>query len=252
MKQSLGLDLSGRSAIITGGCGGIGIAVGTTLASMGARIAVWDLDEDKAKNVINAFDGEGHIAVKCDVTNAPAVLDAADQTEKSFGSTDILVNNAGAAGPTHPISEIEPEEWRIAHALNLDSVHFTSKRLAGPMVKSGWGRIVNVASIAAKEGNANAAAYSSAKAGVVAYTKAHAKELAQTGVLINCITPAAVDTPFFDTIPEVHRQTVINKIPMGRLGKADDIARLIAFLASDMCQFSTGAVFDISGGRATY
>ncbi|UYV37234.1 SDR family oxidoreductase [Rhodobacteraceae bacterium D3-12] len=250
-QQRLGLDLSGKNVVVTGGCGGIGFAICDALAMLGARVAIWDIDAEKAKDKAASL-GPQHLGCACDVTDEAAVVAAALHTTGQIGPVSILVNNAGAAGPTHPISEIDAEEWRAIHALNLDSVHYTSRQFASDMITLGWGRIVNIASVAAKEGNANAAAYSSAKAGVIAYTKAQAKELAQTGVLINCITPAAVDTPFFDTVPEEHRRLVTAKIPMGRLGKAEEIARLVTFLATDMCQFSTGAVFDISGGRATY
>lgn len=251
LQRALGLDLGGKTVVVTGGCGGIGFAICNALALLGARVAIWDIDGAKAQDKA-AHLGPEHLGLACDVTDEAAVAAAAALTRETMGAVTILINNAGAAGPTHPIAEIDAAEWRAIHALNLDSVHYTSRQFAPDMVAQGWGRIVNVASVAAKEGNANAAAYSSAKAGVIAYTKAHAKELAQTGVLINCITPAAVDTPFFDTVPEEHRRAVTAKIPMGRLGKAEEIARLVIFLASDMCQFSTGAVFDISGGRATY
>lgn len=246
------LSLAGAVAVVTGGAGGIGSAVGAALAGAGAQVALWDLDAARAEAAAAQLSGDGHLGIGCDVTDPLAVLVAAQHTVDGLGPVDILVNNAGAAGPTHPIQEIEPEEWRRVHALNLDSVHYVSRALAGPMAARGRGRIINIASIAAKEGNANAAAYSSAKAGVIAYTKAHGKELAGAGVLVNCIAPAAVDTPFFDAIPAAHKAAVVDKIPMGRLGQAAEIADLALFLASDLCRFSTGAVFDASGGRATY
>jgi 3-oxoacyl-[acyl-carrier protein] reductase len=213
-----------------------------------------DIAQDRAEAAIASLPrvAGGHLALGCDVTNEDSVAEAAQSVMAAFGLCDIIINNAGAAGATLPAAEIDAAQWRAVHALNLDSVHYVSRAFVPAMVDAGWGRFVNVASVAAKEGNANAAAYSSAKAGVVAYTKALAKELALTGVLVNCITPAAARTAFFDTIPEAHRAAVVAKIPMGRMGEPEEIADLVLFLASEMCRFSTGAVFDISGGRATY
>lgn len=248
--MSIAIDLGGRNAVVTGGAGGIGRAIATRLSEAGARVALWDLDGQRAREA--ALDLPEAIGIACDVTDESAIANAAHDTLSAFGSLHILVNNAGAAGVTKPACETSLAEWRSIHALNLDSVHLVSRALAPALVAAGWGRIVNMASVAAKEGNANAAAYSSAKAGVVAYTKALGKELVGQGVLVNAIAPAAVDTPFFDGIPKSHRAAVLSKIPMGRFGRADEIAALALFLASDACSFSAGAVFDISGGRATY
>jgi 3-oxoacyl-[acyl-carrier protein] reductase len=241
----LDLDLSGRVAVVTGGASGIGAASARLLAEAGARVAAWDLrHEDRGRGAI--------LSVRADVTDPDAVARAAEETEAAVGPPDILVNCAGAAGPTRPLLELSLEDWRAIHALNLDSVFLVTRRLLPAMAARGWGRVVSLASIAAKEGNANAGAYSSAKAGVVALTKAWGKEVAGTGVLVNCIAPAAVETPFFDTIPDAHRAAVLSKIPLGRFGRAEEIAALALFLCSPACSFSTGAVWDASGGRATY
>lgn len=240
----LDLDLSGRVAVVTGGSGGIGAASARLLGEAGARVAVWDLRDDTG--------GPGALGVRADVTDPEAVDRAAAETEAALGAPDILVNCAGAAGATKSLLEHSLADWRAVHALNLDSVFLVTRRLLPAMVARKWGRVVSLASIAAKEGNANAGAYSSAKAGVVALTKAWGKEVAGTGVLVNCIAPAAVSTPFFDSIPEAHRKAVLSKIPLGRFGEAQEIARLVLFLCTPACSFSTGAVWDASGGRATY
>jgi 3-oxoacyl-[acyl-carrier protein] reductase len=250
--MAVAIDLAGRSAVVTGGAGGLGRAIGAALARAGARVALWDLDAGRAAEAAAALPAAGHLGIACDVTDAGAVAAAAAATVAALGPVAVLVNNAGAAGPTGPAAEMSAEVWRAVHALNLDSVHLVSQAFAPGMVAQGWGRIVNIASVAAKEGNAGAAAYSSAKAGVVAYTKSLGKELAATGVLVNCITPAALDTAFFDTIPAAHRAAVVAKIPMGRMGQPEEAADLVLFLASELCRYSTGAVFDLSGGRATY
>lgn len=248
MPQALDIDLRGRAAVVTGGAGGIGAACVEALLEAGARVAVWDLKVDL--DVGGAR--EPLYRVRADVTDPASVEAAVAATRAKLGPVHILVNCAGAAGPTSPLLELSLEDWRGIHALNLDSVFLVTRRLLPDMLEAGWGRVVNLASIAAKDGNANAAAYSSAKAGVVALTKALGKEVAGTGVLVNCVAPAAVRTPFFDAIPQAHRDAVLAKIPLGRFGEPEEIARLVLFLCSQACSFSTGAVWDASGGRATY
>ncbi len=248
MPHALDIDLRGRAAVVTGGAGGIGAACVTALRDAGARVAAWDL---KAPPAGAQSSGSVH-RIQADVTDPASVEAAVAASRAVLGPVHILVNCAGAAGPTCPLLELSLEDWRRIHALNLDSVFLVTRRLLPDMLEAGWGRVVNLASIAAKEGNANAAAYSSAKAGVVALTKALGKEVAGTGVLVNCIAPAAVRTPFFDEIPQAHKDAVLAKIPLGRFGAPEEIARLVLFLSSNACSFSTGAVWDVSGGRATY
>jgi 3-oxoacyl-[acyl-carrier protein] reductase len=223
---------AGRHAIVTGGAQGIGAAIAKRLAAGGARVTVWDLDGSP----------------RVDVSDAASVEKAVSQTDR----VDILVNNAGIAGMNKPTVDYPVEEWERVLRINLTSQFLCCRAIAPRMVKAGYGRIVNIASVAGKEGNPNAVAYSASKAGVIALTKSLGKELAQAGVLVNCITPAAAKTAIFDQMTETHIQYMLSKIPMGRFVEVDEIAALACWLASEECSFSTGAVFDISGGRATY
>jgi NAD(P)-dependent dehydrogenase (short-subunit alcohol dehydrogenase family) len=230
------LDFAGRSAVVTGGAQGIGAAIVKRLEASGAKVAVWDLD--------------GKPGV--DVTDPAAVEAAARNTLKALGRIDILVNNAGIAGKNVPTVDYPVEEWERVLRVNLTSQFLCCRAVAPHMVKAGYGRIVNIASVAGKEGNPNAVAYSASKAGVISLTKSLGKELAQSGVLVNCVTPAAAKTAIFDQMTEQHIQYMLSKIPMNRFVNVDEIAALVCWLASQDCSFSTGAVFDISGGRATY
>ena len=223
---------AGRHAIVTGGAQGIGAAIAKRLAAGGARGTVWDLDGSP----------------RVDVSDAASIEKALSQTDR----VDILVNNAGIAGMNKPTVDYPVEEWERVLRINLTSQFLCCRAIAPRMVKAGYGRIVNIASVAGKEGNPNAVAYSASKAGVIALTKSLGKELAQAGVLVNCITPAAAKTAIFDQMTETHIQYMLSKIPMGRFVEVDEIAALACWLASEECSFSTGAVFDISGGRATY
>jgi 3-oxoacyl-[acyl-carrier protein] reductase len=223
---------AGRHAIVTGGAQGIGAAIAKRLAAGGARVTVWDLDGSP----------------RVDVSDAASIEKALSQTDR----VDILVNNAGIAGMNKPTVDYPVEEWERVLRINLTSQFLCCRAIAPRMVKAGYGRIVNIASVAGKEGNPNAVAYSASKAGVIALTKSLGKELAQAGVLVNCITPAAAKTAIFDQMTETHIQYMLSKIPMGRFVEVDEIAALACWLASEECSFSTGAVFDISGGRATY
>jgi 3-oxoacyl-[acyl-carrier protein] reductase len=223
---------AGRHAIVTGGAQGIGAAIAKRLQAAGARVTVWDLDGTP----------------RVDVSDPASIEKALAATHR----VDILVNNAGIAGMNKPTVDYPIEEWERVLRVNLTSQFLCCRAAAPRMVKAGYGRIVNIASIAGKEGNPNAVAYSASKAGVIALTKSLGKELAQTGVLVNCVTPAAAKTAIFEQMTEAHIEYMRSKIPMGRFVEVDEIAALVCWLASEDCSFSTGAVFDISGGRATY
>jgi 3-oxoacyl-[acyl-carrier protein] reductase len=226
------LDFSGRTAIVTGGMQGIGAAIVKRLKASGAQVVVWDLDGSP----------------KVDVSDPASVEKAA----KSLGKVDVLVNNAGIAGKNVPTVDYPIEEWERVLRINLTSQFLCCRAVAPLMAKAKYGRIVNIASIAGKEGNPNAVAYSASKAGVISLTKSLGKELAKDGVLVNCVTPAAAKTAIFDQMTREHIDYMLAKIPMGRFVEVDEIAALVCWLASADCSFSTGGVFDISGGRATY
>jgi len=230
------LDFKGRTAIVTGGMQGIGAAIVKRLEQSGAKVKIWDLEGSP----------------KVDASDRKAVEHATSQALSDLGRIDILVNNAGIAGKNVPTVDYPTEEWDRVLRVNLTSQFLCCRAVAPHMVKAGYGRIVNIASIAGKEGNPNAVAYSASKAGVISLTKSLGKELAQSGVLVNCVTPAAAKTAIFDQMTETHIKYMLSKIPMGRFVNVEEIAALVCWLASADCSFSTGAVFDISGGRATY
>jgi len=226
------LDFSGRTAIVTGGMQGIGAAIVKRLKASGAEVIVWDLDGSP----------------KVDVSDPASIQTAV----KSLKRVDVLVNNAGIAGKNVPTVDYPIEEWERVLRINLTSQFLCCRAVAPLMVKAKYGRIVNIASIAGKEGNPNAVAYSASKAGVISLTKSLGKELAKDGVLVNCVTPAAAKTAIFDQMTQQHIDYMLSKIPMGRFVEVDEVAALVCWLASADCSFSTGGVFDISGGRATY
>ena len=230
------LDFKGRTAIVTGGMQGIGAAIVKRLEQSGAKVKIWDLEGSP----------------KVDASDRKAVEHATSQALSDLGRIDILVNNAGIAGKNVPTVDYPTEEWDRVLRVNLTSQFLCCRAVAPHMVKAGYGRIVNIASIAGKEGNPNAVAYSASKAGVISLTKSLGKELAQSGVLVNCVTPAAAKTAIFDQMTEQHIRYMLSKIPMGRFVHVEELAALVCWLASADCSFSTGAVFDISGGRATY
>ena len=230
------LDFAGRTAIVTGGMQGIGAAIAKRLQASGAKVVVWDLE----------------VSPKVDVSNPESVSQATARALSELKKIDVLVNNAGIAGENKPTVDYAIEEWERVLRINLTSQFLCCRAVAPHMVKARYGRIVNIASIAGKEGNPNAVAYSASKAGVISLTKSLGKELAQTGVLVNCVTPAAAKTAIFDQMTEQHIQYMLSKIPMARFVEVDEIAALVCWLASADCSFSTGAVFDVSGGRATY
>jgi 2-dehydro-3-deoxy-L-rhamnonate dehydrogenase (NAD+) len=235
-----------RVAIVTGGVSGIGAGIAARLAAEGARISLWDLD---AAALAKA---EAPHKVTVDVTDANAVQRAADEAAARFGRIDILIACAGITGPNASVWEYPIADWDRVIDVNLNGVFYCNRAVVPHMLRNDYGRIVNIASIAGKEGNPNAAAYSASKAGVIGLTKSLGKELAKTNVRVNCVTPAAVRTPLFAQMTQEHIDFMLSKIPLGRFGEIDEIASLVCWLASEECSFSTGGVFDISGGRATY
>lgn len=237
------IDLDGRRAVVTGGAQGLGRAITERLLASGAQVEIWDIQD------ATAVAGElGATARMLDLADDAAVADAAGQA----GAVDILVNNAGITGGNAPTWELDPATWRRVMEVNLTAPFLVARALVPGMIARGYGRIVNIASVAAKEGNPNAAHYSASKAGVIALTKSLGKELAETGVLVNCVTPAAARTPIFDQMSQQHIDYMLAKIPMKRFLEPSEAAAMVAWLASEDCAFSTGAVFDLSGGRATY
>jgi len=251
--MSNAIDLKGRNAVVTGGAQGIGRAVVERFLASGAAVAIWDRDSALAEKTAGELRGKGKVvAVTVDVTRLADVERARDETLRALGHIDILVNNAGIAGPNVKTWEYRPEDWDQVMRVNLDSQFYCCRTIAPLMIAQKYGRIVNVASIAGKEGNPNAPAYSASKAAVIALTKSLGKELANYDIAVNCVTPAAARTAIFDQMTKEHIDYMLSKIPRARFVEVEEVAALIAFCASADCSFTTGAVFDISGGRATY
>jgi 3-oxoacyl-[acyl-carrier protein] reductase len=251
------IDLAGRFAVVTGGAQGIGRAIVERFLESGASVAIWDRDVPLAQKTAGELKSKGKgtgepIAVRVDVTDYADVERVRDETLKAFGRIDILVNNAGIAGPNVTTWDYPLDAWRQVMAINLDGPFHCCRAIAPGMIAQNYGRIVNIASVAGKEGNPNAPAYSASKAGVISLTKSLAKETANKDISVNCITPAAARTAIFDQMSETQINFMLSKIPRGRFVKVEEIAGLIAWLASDENSFTTGGVFDISGGRATY
>ncbi|MDQ3261993.1 MAG: SDR family oxidoreductase [Pseudomonadota bacterium] len=247
------IDLDGKIAVVTGGARGIGYAISERFIQSGAKVALWDMDSDAMDKAVKELSESGTvIAQKVDVANEVEIAAALAATEKSLGGVDILVNNAGIAGPTVKLWEYTPADFRKVVDIDLVGPFLCCHAIVPGMMKRGYGRIVNIASIAGKEGNANASAYSAAKAGVIGLTKSLGKELANHGIIVNCITPAAAKTDIFKQISQQHIDFMLSKIPMGRFVEVKEIAAMAAWLASGDCSFTTGGVFDISGGRAVY
>ena len=247
------LDLSGRVAIVTGGARGIGYAVAKRVLDSGGSAAIWDMDAAKAEESRAALSALGTVSAHTlDLTDEASVQAAVQATLAAHGKVDILVNNAGITGGNAPTWELPTAEWRRVVEVNLVAPFIVAKAVIPAMIGAGYGRIVNVASIAGKDGNPNASHYSASKAGLIGLTKSLGKELATKGVLVNCVTPAAAKTDIFNQMTEAHIAFMLSKIPMGRFVQVEEIASLICWLASEDCSFSTGAVFDVSGGRAVY
>ena len=228
------MRFSGRRAVVTGGASGIGEAVAKRIAQEGGKVVVWDLNG----------------GIKVDISNYESVKKAAAETIKQLGGIDILVNSAGITGPTLPLAEFPVDGWKQVIDINLNGAFYCNRVVVPHMVAQNYGRIVNIASIAGKEGNPNASAYSASKAGVIGMTKSLAKELAKSNITVNAVTPAAVRTPIFDQMPQAHIDFMLSKIPKGRFGTVDEMASLICWLASEECSFSTGAVFDASDRKS--
>jgi 2-dehydro-3-deoxy-L-rhamnonate dehydrogenase (NAD+) len=247
-------SLQDKAAIITGAARGIGAAIAERFLKAGARVAFADLDDAEARRTAKELDpsGQRSVVVLVDVTQWAQASAMAQKVLDHFGTIDILVNNAGIAGPNKPLVEVSEEEWDRVCDINLKGVFFCCKAVLPVMLKNRYGRIVNIASIAGKEGNPNLTPYSATKAAVICLTKALAKEVCTQGVYVNCLTPAVIDTPILRQVTQQQIDYMTSRIPMGRVGKPAEVAALIHFLASDDCSFTTGACVDISGGRATY
>jgi 3-oxoacyl-[acyl-carrier protein] reductase len=243
------IDLNGQNAIVTGGAQGIGLAVAERFVESGAKVAIWDMDADLAAESAKALGG---VAVTVDISDWPSVERAMAETEKALGPVSILVNSAGIAGPSHTVDEYPVEAWRQVIDIDLNGTFYTNRAVVPGMKARNYGRIVNIASIAGKEGNPRAAAYSAAKAGVIGLTKSLGKELAEYDIAVNCVTPVTAATRILDQVDEAFIEYMRSKIPRGRFIKVEEIAAMVAWMCSEESNFTTGAVFDLSGGRATY
>ncbi|MGZ5072116.1 MAG: SDR family NAD(P)-dependent oxidoreductase, partial [Usitatibacter sp.] len=244
------LDLKSRNAVVTGGAAGIGLAIAQRLAASGARVALWDRDEKMLADSAKALGAKTHTA-RVDVSDETDVKLAFDETVREMGRVDVLVCSAGITGPNLTTWDYPVADWRQVLDINLTGVFLCNRAVVPIMLRKDYGRIVNIASVAGKEGNPNAPAYSTSKAAVIGLTKSLGKELAKTGIRVNCVTPAAVRTAIFDQMTQAHIDFMLSKIPLGRFGKVEEIAALVAWLCTEDCSLSTGAVFDASGGRAT-
>jgi 3-oxoacyl-[acyl-carrier protein] reductase len=242
---------SGRGAVITGGASGIGFAAAERIIAEGGKVSIWDINQASIDTAIGRL-GSAASGVAVNIADPQAVEAAAAKSEAALGKIDILVCSAGIAGLNEQVVSYPIDEWKRVIDINLNGLFYCNRAVAPLMIKNGYGRIINVSSIAGKEGNPTASAYSASKAGVVGFTKSLGKELAKTGVTVNAITPATVDTPILAQVSEAHIAYMLSKIPMGRFGQVDELASIITWLASEECSFTTAAVFDVSGGRATY
>mgnify|MGYP001270938153 FL=1 len=245
-------NLENRVAVVTGGAQGFGYAITERFIKSGAKVIIWDIDEDEAKKALEKISSKNLSYQIVDVSNFDLINKNILETEKKFGKIDIFINNAGMAGLNTTVAKYPIEEWNKVINLNLNSVFYCCKAIAPFMEKNNYGRIVNIASIAGKEGNPNASAYSTSKAGVIGLTKSLGKELAAKNIAVNCVTPAAAKTRIFDQMTDEHINYMLSKIPRNRFAKVDELASLVCWLASEENSFSTAAVFDLSGGRATY
>ncbi len=247
------IDLKGRVAAVTGGARGIGYAVAERMLTSGASVVLWDVTADRLKSSQSELSKLGKVETcVVDITDEAQVLAAADAAVKAFGKIDILVNSAGITGPNQKTWEYSSKDFRMVQDINLIGTFHCCKAVIAPMMKADYGRIINIASIAGKDGNPNAPAYSASKAAVIGLTKSLGKELAQTGIRVNALTPAAAKTEMFAQMSEAHINFMLSKIPMNRFVTVEEISAMICWMASEECSFTTGAVFDISGGRAVY
>ena len=247
------IDLKNKTAIVTGGAQGIGLAITKVFLESGASVSLWDQDEKLVNETARKLSSLGNVeAVVTDVSNLASVKNAVVQTQKSMGGIDILICNAGISGPNEKLWDYPPEAWKKIMDINLTGVFNCLSAVTPLMIEKNYGRIVNVSSVAGKEGNPNASAYSSSKAGVIALTKSLGKELAQFDIAVNCVTPAAAKTQIFDQMSEEHIQYMLSKIPRERFLKVDEAASMVAWLCSSENSFTTAGVFDLSGGRSTY
>jgi 2-dehydro-3-deoxy-L-rhamnonate dehydrogenase (NAD+) len=245
------LDFQGRHAVVTGGATGLGFAIAQRLIQSGGSVSVWDRDEAGAQQAVQKL-GAKATAVACDVADHASVQAALQRTLAASPRVDALINCAGITGPNTKLWDYPPDAWRQVFDVNVHGTFHCCRELAAVMRQQGYGRIVNIASVAGKDGNPNASAYSASKAAVIGLTKSLGKELADVDVRVNCVTPAAVKTAIFDQMTPEHIQFMLSKIPMGRFGTPEEVAAMVVWLCTEDCSFSTGAVFDLSGGRATY
>ena len=245
-------DLNKRVAVVTGGAQGFGLAVSERFIEAGAKVIIWDIDEEAIKKAIDKISSENLTYQIVDVSDFENINNSLMEIENKHGKIDIFINNAGIAGMNTTVAEYPLDEWKKVINLNLNSVFYCCKAVVPFMEKNNYGRIVNIASIAGKEGNPNASAYSTSKAGVIGLTKSLGKELAQKNIAVNCVTPAAAKTRIFDQMTEEHINYMLSKIPRNKFAKVEELASLVTWLSSEENSFSTAAVFDLSGGRATY
>ena len=245
-------DLKNKVAIVTGGAQGFGLAITEKFLASGAKVLIWDIDEKEANDALKKLNNENCSYQKVDVNNFNDIEKTLKQIESSHGKIDIFINNAGITGMNATIADYPTDEWKKVINLNLNSVFYCCKAVVPYMIKQNYGRIVNISSIAGKEGNPNAGAYSTSKAGVIGLTKSLGKELAQKNIAVNCVTPAAAKTRIFDQMTKEHIDYMLSKIPRNKFAKVEELASLVTWLSSEENSFSTAAVFDLSGGRATY
>ena len=248
----INFNLSNRVAIVTGGAQGFGLAITERFIKSGAKVIIWDIDKEKAEIALKKINSKNCFYEIVDVTNFDEIKKILNDIESNHGKIDIFINNAGIAGMNTTVAEYPLKEWNKVIDLNLNAVFYCCKAVVPFMIKNNYGRIVNIASIAGKEGNPNASAYSSSKAGVIGLTKSLGKELALKNIAVNCVTPAAAKTRIFDQMTQEHIDYMLSKIPRNRFAKVNELASLVTWLASEENSFSTAAVFDLSGGRATY
>lgn len=245
------LDLQGRHAVITGGAVGLGFAIAQRMLASGAQVTLWDRNAQALEDALSRL-GDGVATVLVDVADHASVVAAVGQTRALRDSVDILVNSAGITGPNVKLWDYPPEDWVQVQQVNLNGLFFCCREIVPLMRERNYVRIINIASVAGKDGNPNASAYSASKAAVIGLTKSLGKELADTGIRVNCVTPAAVKTAIFDQMSAEHIAFMLSKIPMGRFGTPEEVAAMVAWLGTEDCAFSTGAVFDLSGGRSSY